>query len=183
MQASTKSELRRDLREQAVTVDHAAVLANLRTLPELTGARCVLLYAPLPDEPDVSPLAGEVSMAVLPRIVSLDPPRLEAVQSRGGSRVGPFGIAEPVGEAIDFQQINVVLVPGLAFTRDGRRLGRGKGFYDRFLPELAETCVKVGVCADDRLLDELPTDPHDVPVDVVVTASRVYRRTDVHPSA
>ncbi len=65
--------------------------------------------------------------------------------------------------------LDVVVVPGLAFTRDGRRLGQGGGHYDRFLPRLRPSCVTVGVGFAEQLVDDLPTEPHDVRLDMIVT--------------
>lgn len=64
---------------------------------------------------------------------------------------------------------DVVIVPGLAFSRDGHRLGQGGGWYDRFLAERRQDCVTIGVCFAPQLLDDLPTEAHDVIVDHVVT--------------
>ena len=59
--------------------------------------------------------------------------------------------------------------PGLAFTADGRRLGQGGGHYDRFLPRLRAGCVTIGAAFAEQLVDDLPTEPHDVRLDLVVT--------------
>ncbi len=64
---------------------------------------------------------------------------------------------------------DVIVVPGLAFTPDGRRLGQGGGWYDRFLPGRRGDCVTIGVCFAPQLVADLPTGRHDVIVDVVVT--------------
>jgi 5-formyltetrahydrofolate cyclo-ligase len=70
---------------------------------------------------------------------------------------------------LDPTLLDVVVVPGLAFTRDGRRLGQGGGHYDRFLPRLRPECRTVGAAFAEQLLDDLPTEPHDVRLDLVVT--------------
>ena len=62
---------------------------------------------------------------------------------------------------IDPAAIDIVIVPGLAFTRDGRRLGQGGGFYDRFLAQLPADCTTIGVGFAEQLLDDLPVEPHD----------------------
>jgi 5-formyltetrahydrofolate cyclo-ligase len=64
--------------------------------------------------------------------------------------------------------LDLILVPGLAFTSEGCRLGRGSGYYDRFLSKIPGTTFKVGVCFDFQFLAELPHEPHDVKMDVVV---------------
>ena len=70
---------------------------------------------------------------------------------------------------VDPTLLDVVVVPGLAFTPDGRRLGQGGGHYDRFLPRLRPDCRTVGAGFAEQLVDDLPTEPHDVRLDVVVT--------------
>lgn len=63
----------------------------------------------------------------------------------------------------------LVFVPGLAFTREGQRLGRGAGFYDRFLTGRGANAVKIGICFEFQIVDSLPSEPHDVVLDAVVT--------------
>jgi len=65
--------------------------------------------------------------------------------------------------------LDVVIVPGLAFAVDGRRLGQGGGHYDRFLPRLRAECLTIGVCYAEQLVADLPNDTHDVAVHLVVT--------------
>jgi 5-formyltetrahydrofolate cyclo-ligase len=71
---------------------------------------------------------------------------------------------------LDPQQLDVVVVPGLAFTSDGHRLGQGGGHYDRFLPRLRPDCVTIGACFAQQVVASLPTDDHDRRVDHVVSA-------------
>ena len=80
-----------------------------------------------------------------------------------------FGIPEPGGEAIDPQSIDAVIVPGLAFTPDGQRLGQGGGYYDQFMPLLRKDCSTIGVCFQEQLVAEVPAEAHDRRVQVVVT--------------
>ena len=179
--------MRRRLREQPAAGRRAAsagAVERLRNLPALTSTRIVLLYAPLPGELD--PLAlialGGGRTFCFPRVASLDPPAMHAVAAGGPPasddpswRRGPFGLWEPAGEPLDPTQIDFALVPGLAFTRDGRRLGRGKGFYDRLLASLRPGCFTCGVGHDFQLVDDLPTEPHDATLDAVATPGGVFR--------
>jgi 5-formyltetrahydrofolate cyclo-ligase len=79
-----------------------------------------------------------------------------------------FGVREPQGPAVDESLIDLVVVPGLAFTPAGARLGYGGGFYDRFLPLVS--APHVGVCFAEQVLDDLPVEPHDIRVQHVVSA-------------
>ena len=67
------------------------------------------------------------------------------------------------------RSIDAVIVPGLAFSRDGDRLGQGGGWYDRLLADLRDDCTSIGVAFEDQLVDDLPTEEHDVQVDMVIT--------------
>lgn len=79
-----------------------------------------------------------------------------------------YGIHEPLGDNLtDYARIDLTIVPGVAFDRKGNRLGRGKGYYDRFLPKTK--APKVGVCFDYQLLNQIPTDTWDVKMDIIVS--------------
>ena len=80
---------------------------------------------------------------------------------------GYKGIPEPTDEAADISpdEIDFALIPGTAFDRSGHRMGRGKGFYDRLLPQLH--CPTMAVCQEWRIVDEVPTDPWDIRIDII----------------
>lgn len=80
-----------------------------------------------------------------------------------------YAIPEPVGELFeDFDKIDVILVPGVAFDADGNRLGRGKGYYDRILKQT--NAYKVGVCFNFQFIEKVPTEEHDVKMNKVVVS-------------
>ena len=83
-------------------------------------------------------------------------------------RPGQFGILEPMQAPAPLSP-DVILVPGFAFTREGHRLGRGAGFYDRFLGASPPGIIKAGICFDFQIVPELPAEAHDVPMDLVIT--------------
>ena len=84
-------------------------------------------------------------------------------------RRGPMGILEPAeAELVQPQNVFVWIVPGLAFTRDGRRLGYGGGWYDRFLSAAPKDAVKLGVAYSFQFVDDLPIEPHDIPLTAVI---------------
>lgn len=86
----------------------------------------------------------------------------------------PYGFEQPAVDApiIPVKTIDVVLVPGLAFSFDGRRLGRGAGYYDRFLVTVEAT--KIGLTTSDRLRADIPLEPHDVKMDWIATEDGVF---------
>jgi 5-formyltetrahydrofolate cyclo-ligase len=90
---------------------------------------------------------------------------------------GAYGIREPLWReerVIPVEEIDLVLLPGVAFDRHGGRLGYGGGYYDRFLPRLRPDAVKIGLAYDLQVVGRVPLEPHDVRLDAVVTESGVY---------
>jgi len=77
-----------------------------------------------------------------------------------------YGYSQPVEGTpeADSNQIDAVLVPGLTFSPDGARLGHGKGYYDRLLASMRDDCLRIGIVFDNLVVDQLPTEDHDVPM-------------------
>lgn len=86
---------------------------------------------------------------------------------------GEYGIPEPA-EFIpaDIGDIDISVIPGIAFDRSGMRIGFGKGYYDRFLAEFSGT--KIGLCYELQLYDSIPHDSHDIPMDIIITEGSIY---------
>lgn len=136
-------------------------------------------YLSFDNEVDVEPflerqLRGGRGVA-LPRVVDDESMEYVEVDDLEAVEEGAFGIREPVGEASAIAQLEVFLVPGVGFDRDGGRVGMGWGYYDRALGRRREADTEtaalfVGVCYDCQLSEKpLPTEPHDVVMDAVVT--------------
>jgi 5-formyltetrahydrofolate cyclo-ligase len=91
---------------------------------------------------------------------------------------GSFGILEPAAAApiVDPEDIDAILVPGVAFDVTGNRLGHGGGYYDRLLPRLRGDALRIGLAFDEQVFEEIPVEEHDAPLDAVVTPTQVYRR-------
>ena len=172
-----KDELRRQIRQikrqftsRQLEELSLPVLARLR--PLLQDAAVVMAYYSLSDEVNTHRLLDELveegKTVLLPEVVDDETMVVRRYRSRADLREGAFHIMEPVGELFtDYRQIDVVLVPGVAFDADGHRLGRGRGYYDRFLKTVG-TVSKIGVCFDFQKVQEVPVGPDDVMVDRVV---------------
>ena len=100
--------------------------------------------------------------------------RLGSYRGEGSLSCGAFGIKEPAG-CTHAEYIDVVVVPGVAFDRGLNRIGHGKGYYDRFLGT-AHFGVAVGFAFECQIVDRFFNEPHDIPVDVLVTENHIYRR-------
>lgn len=175
-----RAETRRRCLEHTGEVrSHAssAAAAHLLSLSEFGAAATVALYTALPDEVDPAPalaeLAARGTRVVLPRVAGTE---LDLVMASAAVLVAGFrGIREPTGHPIGLGEVDVAVVPGAAFDRSGGRLGRGGGHYDRLLARLRTDALRVGLCFACQLVQRVPREAHDEPVDVVVTEHAVFR--------
>ncbi len=135
----------------------------------------ILMYHSLPDELQTIAFLkkwGERKKFFLPRVNGVNLDILPYDQTR--LELGSFQIEEPTGDDLtDPAEIELIIVPAVAFDRNGNRLGRGKGFYDRLLQTTRAT--KIGVGYDFQLIEEIPAEPHDVPMDMVITQRHYIR--------
>lgn len=149
------------------------IVENLLRIPEVACAKAVVLYAALPGEPDLSqlPIRLNLSSFLLPRIEEQGL-RFYEVFAWQELKKGRFHVDEPdpgQHNTGDPAKADVVLVPGMAFTAGGLRLGRGGGYYDRFLGSLPANAAKIGICFSCQIVASLPVERHDIAVDRVVT--------------
>ena len=160
----------------------ARLVARLAAQPAWEAARRVLLFAPLPVEPDIDLLwlsdALEDKECAYPRVEGMTA-RLYFVEHPEELEPTRWGLREPVPFATreaDLQDFDVALVPGVAFGPGGGRLGRGGGFYDRLLAGRDSPLVVVGIGFDFQRVPELPLAPHDALMDYVCTEEGVLAR-------
>lgn len=148
------------------------IIARLMASPKLKAAKTVLMYYSLDDEVNthraVDALLEQGKEVLLPTVVSDTDMELRRYTGPQDLQGGFFNIMEPVGERFDrYEEIEVAVVPGMAFDSQNNRLGRGKGYYDRMLPRLTNA-YKIGVCFDFQRLPGIPTDEFDQKVDEVI---------------
>lgn len=149
-----------------------SVIRRLMSHPRLKAARTVLMYWSLPDEVDthaaVEALAAEGKRVILPAVIGEGLMELRRFTGPADLREGAYGIMEPSGELFtDLGSIDLIVVPGMSFDAHCHRLGRGKGYYDRFLA-LTPHVYKIGICFDFQKKTFVPFSEHDVPVDAVL---------------
>ncbi len=172
----TAAQRKRRLRREAAELpppEAPQLLARFLALPQVEAADAVMLFYGVGRELDTTPLISALltggKRVALP--VCLPHRGMEARTITGGERLSPnrFGIPEPDGAcpAISREEIDVVLVPHLLCDRAGYRLGRGGGYYDRWLAGYRG--LTVAICPVERLVDALPREPHDRPVQLVLS--------------
>ena len=114
--------------------------------------------------------AYENGKKVLLPVVKGEELELHLYEGESSLREGAFGIMEPTGPLFapeNYDEIELAIIPGMAFDRAGHRLGRGKGYYDRLLPKLKGSRLQ-GICFPFQLLDDVPAEAHDIAVQEVI---------------
>jgi 5-formyltetrahydrofolate cyclo-ligase len=178
-----KPVLRRQLREKLAAMSEGvrhqksiAACSFVASTAEFQAARVVMLYLSMPTEVDTSPLALKAWQAgktvVVPK-VSWDQRRMLPVEISSltdhMTTSGP-GVREPSGgKPVPVDFIDFVVVPGLGFTERGYRIGRGMGFYDRFLAQGEFIGSSCGLAFDEQIVPELPVLDHDIPLSMLAT--------------
>ena len=192
---SAKRKLRKEVLERLSGMEGSnrslqslALLDALEKLPEISRAASVMAFWPMDLEPDLSRLldglvAGGVQV-VLPVIT-----RFEPVSETGGPRMvarpyssadalvtNHWGLREPIGAEIQPESLDIVLIPAVAISRSGDRLGHGRAYYDEFLTKATRALV-VAPIFREQLVQSLPVESHDRPVDLIITPDEVIRIT------
>jgi len=187
--SGNKSAIRRQLKAalvaQSETDRHTKSIAAcslLSSSPEFHAAKVVMLFLSTAEEVDTAPLALRCWQAgktvVVPK-VSWDQKRMMPTEitslTTGMTTTGP-GVREPIaGQPMPADFVDLVVVPGVGFSPTGFRIGRGMGFYDRFLAQPEFCGVSCGLGFDLQVIDNLPVLVHDVPLSMLVTESGIRR--------
>lgn len=172
-----KKELRKEVRAklhamttEAKDVASCAIVSSVREHIVVSGAKVVALFSPLHDEPQISELITELSS-----VMTVALPRVEGdvmqfyFFSAADMHTGAYGINEPCNTPlVEPWEIDLMLVPGVAFTCNGARMGRGKGYYDKYMSQEGFRAHKIGVCYAVQVVENLPQEEHDIKMDTVI---------------
>lgn len=167
---AVRAEIAKLPTEERATLS-SQIFSKIAALKEVEEASVIALFVSLPDEPQtadfIEQLLRQNRRVVVPRIEGEE---MNFYDISKGVTSGAFGIMEPVATTpIAPSEIDVMVVPGVAFTQYGARLGRGKGFYDKYLSHNGFRAYTVGVCYPCQLVEKLPTEEHDKLLDLVVS--------------
>jgi 5-formyltetrahydrofolate cyclo-ligase len=196
--AIVKKELRARLREVLASISPEEIKAKsimachrLVEQPEYIRAEVMMVFLSLPNEIDTTPLvlrAWQDQKRVLAPKLSWEQRRMLPIEIRSLTEDlsdSMLGIREPAaGVPIPIEMIDLVIVPGLAFDQYGNRLGRGRGFYDRFLAHPEYRGVTCALAMEEQVTDHVPAGPLDRSMDMLVTdvAVRRFKRATVGPN-
>lgn len=173
-----KNEIRKQIKflKSRISSDEKKVRSELifnelETLKEFINSNVILLFWSISDEVFTHDFIQKWAVSkkiILPSIKGdeLELKRFTGVKDlvKGAS----FGIGEPSGKVWNnLEEIDLIIVPGIAFDKNKNRLGRGKAYYDKLLK--STTALKIGVCFDFQFMESVPTDTHDVKMDFVIT--------------
>ena len=177
-----KKELRRYIREQKrhftsqqLGEMSLCIMSSLLSHSQIQKADYVLMYHSLPDEVDTHSALDQLlamgKKVFLPKVVSDTEMTIHEYTGADSLQPSePYGILEPTTPELSIIncQLSIAIVPGMAFDRQGHRLGRGKGYYDRFLSRIPNI-YKIGVCFPFQMLESIPSESTDVVMDEVIT--------------
>ena len=166
---AVRAEIKKLSAEDKATLS-SQIFNKIATIKEIENASVIALFTSLPDEPQTDDFIKQLSLQnkriVVPRIEGEE---MNFYDISEGLQCGAFGIMEPIATIpINPAEIDVMIVPGVAFTRQGARCGRGKGFYDKYLSHSGFRAYTIGVCFPCQIVESLPTEPHDKTLDKVI---------------
>ncbi len=198
-------ERRRALAPEEIVQKSAAIREKVLSMPELEQAELVCMYLSYGKEVDTRPLVAQLvamgKRVAVPKVLGPGAMEFYCIQSLADCVPGAYGILEPKGgltvvspdvamlpdmtdtkaEALQSREAHpVMLLPGLAFDHNGARMGYGGGYYDRYLARYPQL-IKIALAYEFSVLAKLPIEPHDIPVDYIITEEQIWNPgTHIH---
>lgn len=170
LRKAIKAEIAKLSTEEKLTLS-AQIFSKLDACDKICDASVIALFISLPDEPQTATFIEQLSRknkrVVVPRIEGED---MNFYDISEGFKKGSFGILEPTSKTpVKPNEIDVMIVPGVVFTLDGARCGRGKGFYDKYLSREGFRAYTIGVCYPCQIVEDIPTEEHDKKLDCIIS--------------
>jgi 5,10-methenyltetrahydrofolate synthetase len=161
--------LKKEYTQQSLHNLSLQALNHLEQLPLFRQSNCFAIYHALKGELQTSEFIDKWhnKKNILLPIVKGDDIVLQSYMGRDSLKSGAFGILEPTKTPYTTTKPDIIIIPGIAFDKQYNRLGRGKGYYDRFLNNLQ--IPKVGLCFSFQLIDKIPSESFDIKMDYIVT--------------
>jgi 5-formyltetrahydrofolate cyclo-ligase len=188
MKQNLKTEMfekRKALSKEEIKDKSSMIKEKLYSLSEFKDAKNVLFYVSFNKEVDTHTIIKETlneknnKKIIVPYVLKNNPIlQLSEINNFEDLKPKTFGILEPKEDKIkkfDIENVDLVIVPGIAFDKNGHRIGYGYGYYDRFLKRLDAKVKKVGLAFYFQLIDKIPEEKHDIPMDIIITEEKVYK--------
>jgi 5-formyltetrahydrofolate cyclo-ligase len=187
MKQTLKQEIfkkRNSLNKEDINKKSIEIKNNLFSLPEFKKAKNIVIYVSFNSEVDTKEIIKELlknkEKKVIVPFVEKNNPILQLSELKDLNELEPktFDILEPKEKSIrEFnpEKVDMILIPGVVFDLNGHRIGYGFGYYDRFLKTIKNNHIKIGLAYDFQIVDKIPEEQHDVPMDVIVTDDKVIQ--------
>lgn len=160
-------ELRDQLTMAAIQTRSIRIIEKIKAHPWYQEARIVGIYYPIGSEVNLLGLLQDHKEFCFPKIIDFSKTKMEFVRHTGVFHTGRFQLKEPPGKILPKQDIDLIFVPGVAFSRTGVRIGYGKGFFDQYLQDYSHKTIGIGY--EFQRMDYCPSDPWDRPLDEIIT--------------
>jgi len=160
--------LRKELQPSSIQMMSEIIVKKIQSLSIYQNAKIVTLFYPLEGEVNLLSLLDDDKIFCFPKIETFAEGKMSFYQKgEAFIQTSKFGLTEPAGERVKKEEIDLFIIPGLAFSRKGDRLGFGKGFYDRYLENALG--YKLGVGFDFQIVDDMEHDSYDVILNLIIT--------------
>lgn len=192
MNYNSKNDLRKEmlekrklLKNEEVDISSDKIIDTLLKIPAVKLAKNIMLYLSFKNEVNtfklIDILNNEQKNVIVPYCVEDEKNIIPSILSNLNHDLveNNFGLLEPKKDKIKeipIEEIDIIIVPGVVFDKKGNRIGFGAGYYDRFLKNKKNKTVTIGLCYDFQILDLIPTDEYDIPLEYIVTEKRVIVR-------
>lgn len=165
-----------------ISKNSSKITDKLLSMDCIKNSKTIMLYLDFNNEVQTTELINKLiclNKVVATPITIIDKRELDPRQItdlKNGIKIGTYGIREPKEECsprINLEDIDVIVVPAVAYDKNCYRLGYGGGFYDRFLQKLRNDCITIGIAFDLQIFDSIPKESHDAQLDFIITESRI----------
>ncbi len=168
---------REELSSEFILNTSEHIFSKIKKLECYKNAKTIMVYVSYNKELNthhfINEMINEGKIVITPTCVAGNEMKLCVTKTFPGgfttSKLGIMEIQDDKAETVSPEKLDLIITPGLAYTLEGKRLGYGGGYYDRLFEKITPYCTKVCPSYDDFLVDSIPTDFHDVPVDIIVT--------------
>lgn len=187
MKQTLKQEIlskRNHLNKEDIKKKSELIKNNLYALPEFQKSKNIMFYASFNSEVDTQEIIKELldkkeKIIVVPYVVKNNP-ILQLSELKDFNELEPktFGILEPkelYKREFNPEKVDLILIPGVVFARNGHRIGYGYGFYDRFLKTIKNNPTKIALVYDFQIVEKIPEEQHDVPMDIIITEAQTIK--------